>query len=167
MWNSQEATDPIFYEQTDAISDRAWMPSRLFFTSPNGDMNMSKAKHTKAVTVARELRADAEDWIDLHNKLFGINGAITKLFPTEKDRTAFSRSPEAQEVFGILDEVDQEKPLRRPKQLAEKAARANGAISIRMPRSVHAALVLEAEAEGVSLNQLCLAKLMVQLRALV
>ena len=32
-------------------------------------------------------------------------------------------------------------------------------MSIGLPRSVHAALLLEAEAEGVSLNQLCLAKL--------
>jgi predicted HicB family RNase H-like nuclease len=32
-------------------------------------------------------------------------------------------------------------------------------------RSVHAALIAEAKAEGVSLNQVCLAKLLSQLRA--
>ena len=44
-------------------------------------------------------------------------------------------------------------------------ASANGAISVRLPRSVHAALLAEAQAEGVSLNQLCLSKLVAQLRA--
>ena len=46
-------------------------------------------------------------------------------------------------------------------------ATANGAISVRLPRSVHAALLAEAKAEGVSLNQLCLSKLVAQLRAVV
>ena len=44
---------------------------------------------------------------------------------------------------------------------------ANGAISVRLPRSVHAALLAEAKAEGVSVNQLCAAKLVAQLRAVV
>jgi predicted HicB family RNase H-like nuclease len=46
-------------------------------------------------------------------------------------------------------------------------ASANGAISVRLPRTVHAALLAEAKAEGVSLNQLCVAKLVTQLRAVV
>jgi predicted HicB family RNase H-like nuclease len=37
----------------------------------------------------------------------------------------------------------------------------------RPARSVHGALLAEAKAEGVSLNQLCLAKLVAQLRAVV
>ena len=36
-----------------------------------------------------------------------------------------------------------------------------------LPRSVHAALLAEAKAEGVSLNQLCVSKLVAQLRAVV
>jgi predicted HicB family RNase H-like nuclease len=38
---------------------------------------------------------------------------------------------------------------------------------VRIPKSLHAALLAEAEAEGISLNQLCLTKLAVQLRAAV
>jgi predicted HicB family RNase H-like nuclease len=46
-------------------------------------------------------------------------------------------------------------------------ASANGAISVRLPRSVHAALLAEAKAEGVSLNPLRVAKLIAQLRAVI
>jgi hypothetical protein len=53
------------------------------------------------------------------------------------------------------------------KEFGELLASANGAISVRVPRSVHAALLAEAKAEGVSLNQLCLSKLVAQLRAVV
>ena len=45
-----------------------------------------------------------------------------------------------------------------------RASSASGAISLRLPQALHAALMNEAEQEGVSLNQLCLAKLAVQLR---
>jgi predicted HicB family RNase H-like nuclease len=41
------------------------------------------------------------------------------------------------------------------------------AFSVRPPRSVHAALLAEAKAEGVSLNQLCVSKLVARLRAVV
>jgi predicted HicB family RNase H-like nuclease len=59
--------------------------------------------------------------------------------------------------------------LPRPanKETSELVSSANGAISVRLPRSVHDALLAEAKAEGVSLNQLCLSKLVTQLRAVV
>jgi predicted HicB family RNase H-like nuclease len=41
------------------------------------------------------------------------------------------------------------------KEVSDLTASANVAISVRLPRSVHAALLAEAKAEGVSLNQLC------------
>ena len=58
-------------------------------------------------------------------------------------------------------------PAPPVKEFGERLASANGAISVRLPRSVHAALLAEAKAEGVSLNQLCLSKLVAQLRAVV
>jgi predicted HicB family RNase H-like nuclease len=58
-------------------------------------------------------------------------------------------------------------PYPQAKETQELISSANGAISVRLPRSVHAALLAEAKAEGVSLNQLCVAKLIAQLRAVV
>ena len=40
-------------------------------------------------------------------------------------------------------------------------------LGVRLPRSVHAALLAEAKVEGVSLNQPCLSKLVAQLRAVI
>ena len=44
---------------------------------------------------------------------------------------------------------------------------ASGQLRVRMPRSIHTALIEEAKAEGVSLNQLILSKITFQLRAMV
>jgi predicted HicB family RNase H-like nuclease len=58
-------------------------------------------------------------------------------------------------------------PAPPVKEVVQLTASANGAISVRLPRSVHAALLAEAKAKGVSLNQLCLSKLVAQLRAVI
>lgn len=105
----------------------------------------------------------SSDWVDLHNALFGIGGKATELFPTESERAAFIRTQECRRIFAMLNRL----PKPAVKEFAEMLATANGAISVRLPRSVHAALLAEAKAEGISLNQLCLSKLVAQLRAVV
>jgi hypothetical protein len=121
------------------------------------------ARARQVLAFAQRRAARAADWIELSNALFGLGGKATELFPTESERTAFSRTPEYKQTLALLDTL----PRPQVKGFVEMVASANGAISVRLPRSVHAALLAEAKAEGVSLNQLCVAKLVAQLRAVV
>jgi len=121
------------------------------------------ARARQLLEFAEQRAAQAADWLELHNALFGLGGKANELFPTEAERTAFSRTPESKRIFALMDTL----PYPPVKGLVELAATANGAISVRLPRSVHAALLAEAKAEGVSLNQLCLSKLVAQLRAVI
>jgi hypothetical protein len=121
------------------------------------------ARARQLLAFAEEQGAQAADWVQLHNALFGLGGKAMALFPTEADRTALSRTPEYKKVLALMDAL----PSPAVKGFAELVGTANGAISVRLPRSVHAALLAEARAEGVSLNQLCLSKLVAQLRAVV
>ncbi|ETX06896.1 toxin-antitoxin system HicB family antitoxin [Candidatus Entotheonella palauensis] len=106
------------------------------------------------------------NWVEANNALFGPGGQITTLFPTREDRIAFSQTDAYKTISKRLESLpkpplqSETSPLRSPDDV-------NGAILLRLPKSLHAALFAEAEAEGVSLNQLCLSKLMIQLRALV
>jgi hypothetical protein len=125
-------------------------------------------KRSDIARKARQLLAFAEsqarrteNWVELHNALFGIGGKGTEMFTTESERTAFAQTDECSQIFALLDRL----PPPAVKEFGELLATANGAISVRLPRSVHAALLAEAKAEGVSLNQLCLSKLVAQLRA--
>ncbi len=118
----------------------------------------------EVLSFAQERASTATDWLDLHNALFGVDGKATRSFASVAERTAFTRTPEYQKVLKLLDR------LPTPPSTGETIdlrADSNGAISIQLPRSVHAALVAEAEAEGVSLNQLCLSKLVTQLKVVV
>src|SRR5436305_585022 len=127
---------------------------------------VSRAVLTKArqlLGYAEERAGQAADWAELHNALFGLGGKATELLTTEAERTAFARTAEWKRILALLDGL----PPPAVKEFGELLATANGAISVRLPRSVHAALLAEARAEGVSLNQLCLSKLVAQLRAVI
>lgn len=123
-----------------------------------------KARAREALAFARERAQQASSWVELHNLLFGLFGKCTELFGSASERTAFTKTPEYQEIQELLAELRERlgDPAGVP---AGKLASANGRILVRLPRTLHAALLAEAEAEGVSLNQLCLAKLAVQLQA--
>jgi HicB family len=120
-------------------------------------------KARQVLEFAEERASAAADWLELSNALFGPGGKATLAFSTASERTAFCKTEEYKRLLALMDRL----PAPPVKEIVEYTASANGAISVRLPRSVHAALLAEAKAEGVSLNQLCLSKLVAQLRAVV
>ncbi|MCI0381061.1 MAG: toxin-antitoxin system HicB family antitoxin [Gemmataceae bacterium] len=121
------------------------------------------AKARKVLEFAEQCSQKAKDWVELSNALFGLGGAATESFATERERTAFCKTKEYKRILALMDGL----PSPSIKGFMDLTASANGAISVRLPRTVHAALLAEAKAEGVSLNQLCVSKLVAQLRAVV
>jgi HicB family len=96
-------------------------------------------------------------WVDANNAVYAPGGPFGRLFPTEDERTAFENSKEGKKIDELIGGLP-EPPVRPwPKEYS-------GKFNVRIPRSLHAALVCEAEAEGVSLNQLVLAKLALHLQ---
>jgi hypothetical protein len=122
-----------------------------------------RAKARAVLAFAEQQAGEKANWVELSNALFGLGGKATVAFPTERERTAFCKTEEYKRILALMDRL----PAPAVKEVVQLAASANGAISVRLPRSVHAALLAEAKAEGVSLNQLCLSKLVAQLRAVI
>ena len=128
----------------------------------------AKAKTTDAVAdkarvalaFARQVAARTTGWVELHNALYGIGGKCGELFPTPAERAAFVKTDEHREIMELLRDKQ-----RADASQAEPPPDASGRFVLRLPMSLHAALMAEAKAEGISLNQLCVAKLATQLRA--
>lgn len=118
-----------------------------------------------ALEHARSLRDKGLTWMEIHNALFGVGGQLSELFSTEPERAAFARTPAFKEIMQIVENVRDDDG--DPPSLAGLMSSASGTTTLRIPKSLHAALLAEAGAEGISLNQLCLAKLAVQLRTAV
>jgi hypothetical protein len=109
---------------------------------------------------AKILAGSVKSWVDFSAELFEQkNGLIARTFPEPMEREAFFDSPQYGEInkvlidlmkrFGVKEGADSEK---------------SGKFLVRVPKSLHQSLEVEAKREGVSLNQLAVSKLAVPLR---
>jgi hypothetical protein len=126
-------------------------------------------KRAFVVKSAAEILAEAEQaarnaasWADLSNSLFDPEtGLIAKAYPTREERAAFLQTEEYKRIRQLLHCAIERHGL------VDGATPKNSAPSVvRLPHSLHAALRREAAAEGVSLDELVVAKLSVHLGAL-
>jgi hypothetical protein len=96
-------------------------------------------------------------WVEANNAIYGPGGRFARLFPSTSDREAFARTAVSQEIDRLIDGLPES-------QTAPQRREFSGKFNVRVPKSLHAALASEAEAEGVSLNQLIVAKLALHLQ---
>lgn len=130
--------------------------------TPGGPTIEERAQNV--LEFARERSKTAENWLELHEAIFSYGGKCNGLFSTQQERVAFSRTPQyaaIQQLIQDAGKLNQTGKERYPEILQ----RASGKFIVRLPKSIHAALTIEAEQEGISLNQLVLAKLAVSLNA--
>ena len=105
---------------------------------------------------ARSLQDSGLTWVEANNSIYGPGGRFVTLFPTKSDRMAFARTAESRQLDELIDNLP-EPDVRSSRE------EYSGKFVVRIPKSLHAALAAEAEIEGVSLNQLVVVKLAVQL----
>jgi HicB family len=117
-----------------------------------------KSRAQELLTLGRQLAATPGlTWVEANNAVYGPGGPFARLFPGAQDRAAFARTEESRQLDELIDELPEPPvgPQRREY---------SGKFNVRVPKTLHAALAIEAEAEGVSLNQLVLAKLALHLQ---
>jgi len=108
---------------------------------------------------AQRAAQDAESWADLSNFLFNpVDGLVAKAYPTRAAREAFVKTKEYRKIRQLISDA-----MQRHGLVEGATPRKSGRFVVRVPQSLHAALEREAAAEGVSLNQLVVAKLAVGL----
>ncbi len=111
----------------------------------------------------RNAASSAENWADLSNTRFSpLDGLMTKAYPTREEREAFMKTKEYRAIRELLQSL-----MRQSGLVDDATPKKSGKFVVRLPKSLHGALEQEAREEGVSLNQLVVAKLAVQLSKLV
>ena len=121
---------------------------------------MSKAQ--ELLNQAREFAQSAESWADLSNALYDPDhGILTQAFKTRAEREAFAQTTEYHHIRALLEETRDRFGL-----VAGATPKKCGRLVVDVPLSLHSALQQEAFAEGVSVDQLVVAKLAAQLKHL-
>ena len=115
--------------------------------------------NTAILETAKQAASSSNTWADLSNFLFNPeNGLLVKAFPDRAEREKFMKSPEYKAIRALLLEQ-----MKSTGIVEGATPEKSGRFVVRVPKSLHAALDREASNEGVSLNQLVVTKLAVQL----
>jgi site-specific DNA-methyltransferase (adenine-specific) len=121
-----------------------------------------KSKPSAILDSAKDVASCVANWADLSNALFNpVDGLITKAYPTREEREAFMKTTEYRAIRGLLQAA-----MDRSGLVEGATPQKSGRFVVRLPKTLHAALEREASEEGVSLNQLVVTKLAVQMSQL-
>ena len=118
-----------------------------------------ESRGRELLTLARKLaQTPGLTWVEANNAMYGPGGPFVRLFSNAKDRVAFAKTKESRQIDRFIDSLP-EPPI------GPQRREYSGKFNVRVPRSLHASLASEAEAEGVSLNQLVVTKLALHLQS--
>lgn len=111
-------------------------------------------KAAEVYAVAERWFAKTTDWVKFFDKVMGKEGAVGTFFPDKEQQALFRTTEEyaaIQQMIAKLREKEDEK--KRPKDPTRM-------ITVRLPASLHAALLAEAKGHTTSVNKLCISKLL-------
>lgn len=103
--------------------------------------------------VAEKLYTMRPEWVVFFREVLGVDGIVRRAFRTPETLVRFECSPEYARIREMLDELrtqQRERPAERETQRV---------VTVRMPKSLHESLKAEAEEMRVSINTLCISKL--------
>jgi len=104
--------------------------------------------------VAERLHSMRPEWVVFFREVLGVDGIVRRTFNTAEALIRFECTPHYARIREMLDELrdcERERPAERETQRV---------VTVRMPSSLHETLKAEADQMRVSINALCISKLM-------
>jgi len=114
-----------------------------------------EAKSNRVLQYAKQLARDVRSWADFSAALSDQStGYIAKTFPDDLQRQLFFDSPQYRETNDLLMQL-----MNKFGVVGGSSSTKSGKFLVRIPKTIHQILEIEAKREGVSLNQLAVSKL--------
>jgi len=104
--------------------------------------------------VAEKLYAQNPDWITFYREILGLHGMIRQTYPAPDELAEFEQTETFHEIQQMLTRLREQGPV------ASNPAEPTRVITVRLPRSLHEALRVEAHEHRTSMNKLCISKLL-------
>jgi hypothetical protein len=111
-------------------------------------------KYQDVFRAAQVLYEKDPDWVTFFREVLGVEGVVRKAFPTADELMAFERSSEYDQIQNWIVK------LREKRSPAELESEPTRVITVRLPRSLHEYLKVEAHGLHCSMNKLCISKLL-------
>ncbi len=120
---------------------------------PNAELPFEQ-RGAEALRIAQEAFARTGSWVIFYREILGVDGVVRKLFTTADEMRAFEGSAE----FAELQEMVA--AMRSQDSSKGDSAEPERMITIRLPKSLHDSLREEADELNLSINKLCISKLL-------
>jgi predicted HicB family RNase H-like nuclease len=111
-------------------------------------------KQMEVKRLAQELYSRGLDWISFYREILGSHGVVRHTFPTRDALAEFKQTEAYQEIQEMLARLREQGPL------AEDPDDPTRVITVRLPKSMHDTLRVEAHEHHTSMNKLCISKLL-------
>ena len=127
-----------------------------FTQKTSGDfVNKADGHGAQAILeVAERLFAANPDWIIFFREIMGLDGIVRRTFKTPDSLMRFECSAEYARIREMLDALRQKQHEKTPVREVQRV------VTVRMPMSLHETLKAEAQEMNVSINKLCISKLL-------
>jgi Rad3-related DNA helicase len=137
------ASDPVH----EATGNRLQLP-------PASAEQPLKQRSREVLRIAEEAFSQTGSWVEFYREMLGADGIVRKLFPEAEEMRAFERSGEFEELQEMIA------ALRSQDQSKGDATEPERMITIRLPKSLHDSLRIESDELNLSINKLCISKLL-------
>lgn len=118
-------------------------------TAPTTAEDKADAVHA----AASKLYGLKPHWLTFFREVFGVGGMVSRAYPTVEEREEFEGSMCFLDLQTMLSEL-------RANDVEEQSKVRTAVITVRLPVDIHEALKSEARRRDLSLNKLCIAKLL-------
>ncbi len=117
-------------------------------------MTATERKEEEIQRLAQSLFSRDPDWVTFYREILGLHGLVRRSYPTRELLSEFEQTEAYLEIQQMLTRLRRQGP---PTDNEEEPTRV---ITVRLPKSLHEALRVEAHEHHTSMNKLCISKLL-------
>jgi len=103
---------------------------------------------------AQKLYSNNPSWVKFFREILGLGGIVRQKYPTQEMLADFERTETYTAILQLLAKLRHRRATRPGHQEPTRV------ITVRLPKSLHEALRVEAHEHRTSMNQLCISKLL-------
>jgi predicted HicB family RNase H-like nuclease len=125
----------------------------VFLTRRVSEEDDMDNKPQEVIRIAQTLFHQNPDWVTFFREVLGLGGIVRQMYPSAEALTEFEKTDQYAEIQQMLAKLRVEGP---PVPEDKEPTRV---ITVRLPKSLHEFLQVEAHEKCTSMNQLCISKL--------
>jgi predicted HicB family RNase H-like nuclease len=111
-------------------------------------------KQMEVLRVAQQLFSCETDWVAFYREILGPRGIVRQVFPEREALAKFEQTGTYEIIQGMLTRLREQGPV------ATNPEEPTRVITVRLPKSLHESLRVEAHECRTSMNKLCISKLL-------